>query len=520
MKAVILARVSTEMQEDGFSLDAQLDRLRNYCSIKGLEIAKEFTFVESSFHGKRTKFYEAVNYIKHQTKLTALVVDTVDRLQRTFNEFPMLLELVKKEKLALHFFKEGLVIDKNFKSSDLAMWQMQILSANMFVNSTRDNVRRSEERMLKEGLLPGPAPIGYLNVRDEKGKKTIIIDPERGPIIKKLFEEYSTGLFSMDELVKKSKQWGLKNRKSGNPMTKSQFASVLQNPFYYGVMFYNKTFFPHIYEKLISKELFDKCTEIRTGKFKRTSKHTKEPYIFRGLVRCKYCGCLLSPYTKKGKYVYLRHTELKNCEHCTNVSEQIILNEVHKSLLSISFDDDLKASLATRLKKQYEITHGRTSYQLEKSKNELSDVEQKQKKLLDLLIAETISADIYRNKNAEYEMQKIDLQNKIQSLQAPDTSVERAIDKVLNFSQNSYEIFKSSQIEEKRRILNIVFANFFMEGKNPVISMRKNFNLLSNLGGCQDWCRKVDSNHRPTDYESVALPTELLRHRKAIKLVV
>ena len=30
-----------------------------------------------------------------------------------------------------------------------------------------------------------------------------------------------------------------------------------------------------------------KGPEIRTGKFKRTSKHTKEPYIFRGLVRCK-----------------------------------------------------------------------------------------------------------------------------------------------------------------------------------------------------------------------------------------
>ena len=51
-----------------------------------------------------------------------------------------------------------------------------------------------------------------------------------------------------------------------------------------------------------------------------------------------------------------------------------------------------------------------------------------------------------------------------------------------------------SQIEEKSRILNIVFANFFMEGKNPVISMRKNFNLLSNLGGCQDWCSEKDLN--------------------------
>lgn len=406
----------------------------------------------------------------------------------------MLLELVKKEKLALHFFKEGLVIDKNFKSSDLAMWQMQILSANMFVNSTRDNVKRSEERMLNEGLLPGPAPIGYLNTKDENGKKTIIIDPDRGHFIKKLFEEYSTGLFSMDELVKKSKNWGLRNRKSGNPITKAQFADILQNPFYYGVMYYNKSYFPHIYEKLISKELFDKCTEVRTGKFKRTSKHTKEPYIFRGLVRCKHCGCLLSPYTKKGQYVYLRHTDLKNCEHCNNISEKILLKEVEKALASISFDDELKLALADALKKRYEATHGNNYYQLEKNRNQLADVEENQKKLLDLLIAGTVPAEVYRSKNAEYETAKIELQAKIEQLQTPDNSVERAIDKVLNFSQNSFAIFKSSQIEEKRRILNIVFANFLMDGKNPEISMHKNFKLLSKIGACEDWCSGEDSN--------------------------
>ena len=71
-------------------------------------------------------------------------------------------------------------------------------------------------------------------------------------------------------------------------------------------------------------------------------------------------------------------------------------------------------------------------------------------------------------------------------------SVDKAIDKVLNFSKNSFSIFKSSQIEEKRRILNIVFANFFMDGKNPEISMRKNFKLLSKIGACEDWCTRVD----------------------------
>lgn len=387
-----------------------------------------------------------------------------------------------------------MVVNDRTKNTQKVMWDMCVLMAKSYVGALADNVKRAEEKMLKEGLLAGPAPIGYLNTKDENGKKTIIIDPDRGHFIKKLFEEYSTGLFSMDELVKKSKNWGLRNRKSGNPITKAQFADILQNPFYYGVMYYNKSYFPHIYEKLISKELFDKCTEVRTGKFKRTSKHTKEPYIFRGLVRCKHCGCLLSPYTKKDKYVYLRHTDLKNCEHCSNVSEKVLLKDVEKHLSSIHFDDNLKAALAVRLKKQYEATHGNTYYQLEKNRNELADVEENQKKLLDLLIAGAVSAEVYRSKNAEYEAAKIELQAKIEKLQMPDTSVERAIDKVLNFSQNSFAIFKSSQIEEKRRILNIVFANFFMDGKNPEISMRKNFSLLSNLGGCKDWCPGEDSN--------------------------
>ena len=170
------------------------------------------------------------------------------------------------------------------------------------------------------------------------------------------------------------------------------------------------------------------------------------------------------------------------------------MKEVEKALASICFDDELKIALADALKKRYEATHGNNHYQLEKNRNQLADVEENQKKLLDLLIAGTVSAEVYRCKNAEYETAKIELQAKIEQLQTPDNSVEQAIDKVLNFSQNSFAIFKSSQIEEKRRILNIVFANFLMDGKNPEISMHKNFKLLSKIGACEDWCPGEDSN--------------------------
>lgn len=170
------------------------------------------------------------------------------------------------------------------------------------------------------------------------------------------------------------------------------------------------------------------------------------------------------------------------------------MKEVDKGLSSIRFDDELKSALADKLKHQYEIQNGNTYYHLNKSRDELEDITIKQRKMIDLLIDGTISKEDYRQRNIEFESLKSDLKFKISKMENPDTNVDKAIDKVLNFSQNSFAIFKSSQIEEKRRILNIVFANFFMDGKNPEISMRKNFSLLSNLGGCKDWCPGEDSN--------------------------
>jgi len=106
------------------------------------------------------------------------------------------------------------------------MWDMCVLMAKAYVGALADNVKRAEEKMLKEGLLAGPAPIGYLNTKDENGKKTVIIDPDRGPLVKKLFEEYATGLFSMDELVKKSKGWGLRNKTTAhNPITVCKYSA-------------------------------------------------------------------------------------------------------------------------------------------------------------------------------------------------------------------------------------------------------------------------------------------------------
>lgn len=227
-KAIILVRVSSREQKEGYSIDAQLTRLRKYCEQKGLEIIKEFVIVESSTRGEREKFHEMINFIKKQKESINLVCDKVDRLQRSFKEMPIIDELRKSRKLILHFFVEGQILDANSNSSQIMAYQMYIMMAESYTNSISDNVKRSFERMRQEGKITGTAPIGYLNKNDGRGKTDIILDPDRAFLVKRIFEEYATGLYSMQEIRKKTIEWNLKNKtKSDTYLSVSQIEKIL-----------------------------------------------------------------------------------------------------------------------------------------------------------------------------------------------------------------------------------------------------------------------------------------------------
>lgn len=99
MKAVIFARVSTlEQEQDGHSIDAQINKLREYCARHDLEIIKEFEVVESSTKGERPEFYKMIDFVKKQKTTIAVVCDKVDRLQRSFTELPILDKLRRDNK--------------------------------------------------------------------------------------------------------------------------------------------------------------------------------------------------------------------------------------------------------------------------------------------------------------------------------------------------------------------------------------------------------------------------------------
>ena len=142
-QAVAFARVSCREQEQGASHDAQLDAIRRYCDAHNLNIIKEVRLTESSTKGGRVEFHKMLEFVKKQKNKTAIVVHCVDRFQRSFHESVEIDSLLKDDRIEVHFYKEGLILNRYSTSADILRWDMGILSAKMYVGALRDNVKRS-----------------------------------------------------------------------------------------------------------------------------------------------------------------------------------------------------------------------------------------------------------------------------------------------------------------------------------------------------------------------------------------
>ncbi len=211
-KAVILARVSSKEQEDGYSIDAQKHRLQEYCKRKNLTVLKVFEIVESSTKGDRKRFTEMLAFVRRYKDCIAIVADKVDRVQRSFKEFPVLDDLICRGSIELHFNTENYIIHRESRSTDRTMWSMSVLMAQSYTDAMSDNIKRSLEHKRRNGEWSGPAPLGYLNKRKEDGRSDIVFDPIRGPIIQRIFQEYVTGAYTITEMTKKAKQGGLRSQ--------------------------------------------------------------------------------------------------------------------------------------------------------------------------------------------------------------------------------------------------------------------------------------------------------------------
>ena len=152
-----------------------------------------------------------------------------------------------------------------------------------------------------------------------------------------------------------------------------------------------------------------------------------------------------------------------------------------------------------QLKKQKES-------ETEFSKNEMRflslELKRNQKKLsnlLDLKIDESITQNEYDKKATELREKQNELTDKINTLNISEEEYSLTLIKLIDISSRAYELFESSEVEQKRQIINFVFTNLKLRGKTLEFELKKPFDVLINLSNCQNrsmWLGWEDSNPR------------------------
>lgn len=503
-KAVILSRVSTREQEEGYSIEAQLDRLREYCRKKNLRVVKEFVVVESSTKGERRKFMEMIAYVKKHRQPVAIVADKIDRIQRSFRETPLLDDLVNRGKAELHFHVENCIIHRNSTSMERMMWNIGVLMAQNYVDSLRDNVNRGIGQKLKNGEWISTAPIGYLNIRDENDRADIIVDEERAPLVIRLFETYATGAYTLGDMVRFAKDWGLRN-KTGlkQPLRKSHLHMLFQNPFYHGTMRLKKdgSEYPHRYPPLISRELFNRCEEVRLGWDKKQFKYGSKEFVFRGILTCATSGRTISSETKtktnlngeSHSWTYLSSWNPDNPDKKIYMREEDVLAQVEEALASLQIRDvETFNGVISYIKRAHKAKMHFHDRKIDTLKWEHTKIVNQLNKLLGLLTDEVITRDEYESKKRELKDRQYEIDDLMRVYDEADDDFSTKLANLVSLASGSLGKFRSSNIAEKREIMNFVFQNLRLNGKKLEYTMRSPFNLFQECTKMEEWRKLVD----------------------------
>lgn len=389
------------------SIESQIAELKRLAANYGFTIDKVFQESMSAKHAGRPVFDEMLAYIA-KTKGCVVLAWKVDRLTRNITDGARLVDLLEKGAI-----KEIRTIDKIIvdNPTDKFMLVMDFGVGKKYSDDLSVNVKRGNRAKLDLGGWPGIAPIGY---RNDKVNKTIVIDPLIAPYIKKAFELYATGGYSVQELTDHLYTLGLRSH-TGKKFHKSRIHLTLTNPFYCGVMKRDGKLYQGRHEQVVSQQLYQ---EVQVALNRRLAPRRKTTFFaLRGYLKCGGCGCSFTASLKKGHEYYYCTNGKNRCEEHKSYLRSEAADAIVATLFDdLQFDPELieMAYLAKKEKGQHEEKYLETAR--ENAAKGLDFIARKEKKLLDSHLAELIPDEVYEAKMKELADEKEMLRRQIKDL--------------------------------------------------------------------------------------------------------
>ncbi|MEO1700614.1 MAG: recombinase family protein [Pseudomonadota bacterium] len=448
-------RVSTTKQGDGASLDAQTEAIKSYAARNGITITEWFRETVTAAKAGRPEFNRLVRKLKAR-KADGVIFHKIDRSTRNYFDWAKINRLAD-EGITINVAVDDL--DFGTRSGRLVADVQMAIGAD-YIRNLREEIKKSQNQMLNNGLYPFTPPLGYLaNGKEYKGKPHRICQ-ERGPLVKYALERYAGGQVSMSALLEEMKAHGL-TYDDGRRIGKMGIESMLNNSFYAGIIHIKKTNRRYVgaHEPLITPETFEQIIAVKSGR--KAPAVTSHSYPYRRLLKCHLCGRTLVGERQKGHLYYRCHTKgcATKCIHENKVEEAIITSYEEWAFSDAdvqSLCDEWNAYVARQEKTSGERTlHMRTA-----------EIKKRLDRLTDLVIDGVVDTETYQARREELEIKLATLDreaSKTSNLAALTANLQ----KFLELMKNVARLHKSLKWPERRELLQLLTSNRSLSREKP-----------------------------------------------------
>lgn len=509
-KCVTYTRVSSKEQEkEGFSIPAQQKLLSSYASENQLTVAREFQDVETAKQSGRTGFSDMLNFFTANRDVRILLVEKTDRLYRNLKDWVTIDEF----ELEIHLVKENEILSDNSRSSEKFMHGIRVLMAKNYIDNLSEETRKGMTEKAEQGIWPSFAPMGYTNVVAENGKKIIVPDTSNSDLIAQLFEWYGTGSYSILEIARMAKEAGLRYR-SKNVISKATVHKILRSRIYMGEFEWDGKTYKGNHRPLVTRELWDHCQDILSGRYAKVSKRKKRDFAFSGLITCGHCNCSLVGEIKKEKYIYYHCSGHKGKCPEPYVKEEVLETHFSDVIKKLHFPQEVLTWVKDALLCSNEDTQRFHQEAIIKLQAEYQKLENRIQSMYVDKLDGKILGDFFDSMSTKWRAEQSEILQAMQTHQNANQNYIVEGIKLLELAQNAYKLFIQQDPTEKRRLLNFLVSNSYWADKTLKVELKKPFDLLMKLSelterdmslaaannrSFENWLPETDSNRRPSD---------------------
>lgn len=525
-KFFVYARKSSEdSQRQIASIDDQLNALRKIVESEKLTVVGTFTEERSSKEPGRPVFNEMLVRI-NKGEADAILCWDNDRISRNPIDSGNIAWMLQRGVL-----KVIMTPGRSYFPEDAGLLlSVEQGRATDYIIRLSKNVKRGLNSKAMRGWRPSGGPIGYLNLGTEKGNKTIGIDPERFPLVRRMWDMYLTGHYTVRELhTIVNEQWGLrtpqKRKLGGKKLTMSHMYVILNNQFYMGKFPWKDpdtgevTLMQGVHTPMITEQEFERAQILLGVKAQHRSRERE--FAYTGLAHCGECQSAVTAEEKnqlicttcKHKFAYENKTKCPKCNtaidkmhnpsilhyvyyRCTKKKKR---NCTQKYIRLEQFEEQLAEVLdevtidEAYVKVVLDYLRDTQNLEVQDHKSIIDTLQQTYKQSEARL--ERLNIEYTSAQNADYSIYtplefsrfKKDILKEREGLEKEIAETRRRVDdsfekseRVFNFCSMVKETFREGDLKTKRMILSSIGSNITLMDKKLSIQLIHPFELVKN----------------------------------------